>query len=712
MQIEFESYQFIFENGGIVISANGDTLYKNPNPISIFLKTLSTACEFIYTPYEEISQKDDKIIASGHISTAHGSSFLFNDSYRVTEYGVRLKRSVKVLAEGSELGFSTRFSLYFQDGKNMSDYDCFIPGCQYKTREYMLDHNIGKDTDVEYAWIKETRAALPLISAFDPISHETITFSRWASDVTLRDLSRNPSENTTDPKCTFGSFGLSNVSVKTLNYTYYGYALRKDNPVSGEGLAIDYVYPSNEGELPGTSMYGGLDFKNKPMNMSRFFHPVKTDTIHEYSIAIMPSKHETYNEMMSFSWRCVYKRMRAPLFDVNQEQFFHDCMNIFKTFTTYYDDGSIGLPFAAQLPNIDINSVAFQFGFVGQQPGIGYLLYRYGILEKDAEALKKGTDILDFWVKIADTENGLPPMCYSPTMEGFEPYPHYLRMMADGLEAILAAYKFSVEHNEEKGTWLAFCTKTAEWLINHQNSDGSFYRAYYSDGSIRMESKSNTPSIIRFLIDMFDITGKEEYEKAAIKAGEWTIDNAIDKLEFRGGTCDNTDKQDKEAGIYAMWGLIALYELTSDKKWLDNAKIAADYTETWTYAWEFPVVTFWEKHPFNTYSISGQSIIIIGGAADCYMGACSYTYYHLYELTKDPHYLDFARFLQHNTKQSTDVAGKTGYILPALGNEASDFTNQIVESHYHWLPWCTFIEAEPAARFFDRYGCYDIDDIK
>ena len=81
-----------------------------------------------------------------------------------------------------------------------------------------------------------------------------------------------------------------------------------------------------------------------------------------------------------------------------------------------------------------------------------------------------------------------------------------------------------------------------------------------------------------------------------------------------------------------------LYDLTGDLHWLEGAVGAADYTETWTYAWTFPVVTPWPKHPFNRYSISGQSIITIGGGADVYMAACSYTYYRLYLLTKDSHY--------------------------------------------------------------------------
>lgn len=43
---------------------------------------------------------------------------------------------------------------------------------------------------------------------------------------------------------------------------------------------------------------------------------------------------------------------------------------------------------------------------------------------------------------------------------------------------------------------------------------------------------------------------------AALKAGDWSFTNAYLNMEYRGGTCDNTDIQDKEAGIYALFGFL------------------------------------------------------------------------------------------------------------------------------------------------------------
>lgn len=128
--------------------------------------------------------------------------------------------------------------------------------------------------------------------------------------------------------------------------------------------------------------------------------------------------------------------------------------------------------------------------------------------------------------------------------------------------------------------------------------------------------------------------------------------------------------------------------------------------------WKFPVAVPWKKHPFARYTISGQSIITIGGGADVYMAACAYVYYRLYLLTDDPHYLEFSRFIYRNTRQANDIDGSCGYCMPGLGHESGGIYTQKMRSQYHWLPWCTFVEAEPSMRFHSTFGYYEIEEIE
>ncbi|WP_258067889.1 hypothetical protein [Rathayibacter sp. AY1B5] len=471
------------------------------------------------------------------------------------------------------------------------------------------------------------------------------------------------------------------------------------------------MYPGAEGQLPSDNPYAGLDYDEQPRAFRRVNHPVTQGFVQRYSVALTLGRHDGYPPMMRDVWRQAYTRLRDDLFEVDNEQHFHHGMAILERYTRRYGD-AWGLPFACQLPDMDVSSVSFQFGFVGQQPGIGYQLLRYGEKEGSASAREKGIGIVDFWARNGLGDSGLPRMCFNPTLGGFEPYPHYLRMLADGVEAVLDAFLLLRAAGDERPGWLEFCTRAADWLLGAQNADGSWHRAYHSDGSVRMESRANTPSVIRFLVQLHLVTGDERYREAALRAGEWTLENTFESMEYRGGTCGNADIQDKEAGIYALWGYLALHDLTGDRRWLDAAVGAADYTETWTYAWRFPVRTPYPAHPFDHYSISGQSIITLQGGADVYLAACSYTYYRLHLLTGDEHYLDVAELLHRNTRQSTDVDGSIGYVMPGLGHESGDFADQTLRSHYHWLPWCTFIEVDAASRLRDTFGVYEIADAQ
>ena len=711
MRLEYQKYRMEFRDGGLEIRKNGQVLYCNLMPLFVTVKT-NTAINVDYSgAYHAVRRTEDKILAEGILELPSGSSFRFEDFYGVDNSGFWMKRKVQVLKKGSDLGFSTRFSLKLMESEDPEQYDCFAPGAWYRQNQFAPEELIGKDLSQEYFWQLETKFALPVFAMQNQKSGETIAVARRHADIKMRTLEVEQSENYVDENFTIGSIGMSRPSEQTLNYMYYGFAVRTPNAVCPKGLFTDYVYPGAEGQIPGKSHYAGLDFQNQPMDFKRMNHPVREGFEQAYSIVITPACRKNYGEMMKYIWRLTCVRMSDQLFSVDNEKHYHNCMQIFLRYTGKYGK-AYGLPFACQLPNMDISSVSFQFGFVGQQPGIGYLLLRYGKEEHLREAEEKRLGILEFWTHTEQTECGLPGMCYNPNINGFEPYPYYLRMIADGMEAIADAYVYMRNIGEEKHDWLSFCRRTADWLVRAQNEDGSYYRAYYGDGSVRMKSGSNTPSVIRFLVQMYLITGEEKYRRAAEKAGEWSARELCPTMEYRGGTCDNADVQDKEAGIYALFGFLALYDLTGKKKWLEAAQEAADYTETWTYMWKFPVAVPWKKHPFARYTISGQSIITIGGGADVYMAACAYVYYRLYLLTDDPHYLEFSRFIYRNTRQANDIDGSCGYCMPGLGHESGGIYTQKMRSQYHWLPWCTFVEAEPSMRFHSTFGYYEIEEIE
>ena len=50
--------------------------------------------------------------------------------------------------------------------------------------------------------------------------------------------------------------------------------------------------------------------------------------------------------------------------------------------------------------------------------------------------------------------------------------------------------------------------------------------------------------------------------------------------------------------------------------------------------------------------------------------------------------------------------------MPGLGHESGNFSSQLLQSHYHWLPWCTFVMVDPTSRLVDTFGAYEIADAQ
>ncbi|NLG38236.1 MAG: hypothetical protein GX549_09455 [Clostridiales bacterium] len=376
--------------------------------------------------------------------------------------------------------------------------------------------------------------------------------------------------------------------------------------------------------------------------------------------------------------------------------------------------GGMGTAYHVNLHTGQVLDPDYWFGFVGQETGFGEMFLRCGKRFNRPDWMDKGRKIIDFWVRESGSDWGLPRVHYivDEKSEWMLQHPSYLRNVSDGMESIISAYNYLRDLGEEHPDWLAFCQRVADWLVANADEEGTWERGYdAADGSVLEGSKYNTSNIVRFLVMMYLTTKKEAYRKAALKAGDWCYENIHHAYRYVGGTPDNPNVLDKEAGIYATFCFQALYDLTGEQKWLDAWIRAADYTETWMYLWSFPVKCMLPPHCFQKCDITGQSLIATGHSAnDIYMAACSYQYYRLYLITKDPHYKFIAKICHANPKQITDPDGSYGYAMPGLSHEATSFIDQFVGAGSKWVAWVSFVQIEPVVRLLDTFGAYEIDE--
>ena len=86
-----------------------------------------------------------------------------------------------------------------------------------------------------------------------------------------------------------------------------------------------------------------------------------------------------------------------------------------------------------------------------------------------------------------------------------------------------------------------------------------------------------------------------------------------------------------------------------------------------------------------------------------------YEYFRMYVYTGDEIYLDAARFLQANTKLSTDYKGELGWKYRAIGPEASNVAGFAFRTVGVWLPWSGIANIEPIAYMEETFGNTDVN---
>ncbi len=674
-------------------------LCKTEAPLRLTIRLLSGFNRWYTAPYSEVEQRGNLLLGKGKIETESGSVYGFEDTVSPREDGASFlfQRKVTVEKATDDQGFFSRISFVMQTHTEPGNFDFFGPGAWYQQNKKAPEFFMGYDLSLDYHWYNETRFALPFLSMQDRFTGDILALCRPKADVKPWDGSQPSRVYHSSPEYSVGSLGFGRPGGLSLDYVYPGTEAgspRMFSPRAGGKSLMELLFPSPE--------------------IIRQMHPSEEGFTQEYGVIVLPARKPDFQSMMRDTWRYFDAVFHFPVAKVDNKELLKAVVDFLDPFCRSWTEGEWGFPGAWDLPGGEITDVMHQFGFVGQQPGMGHMFIRYGKRFGRPDLVQKGKNVIDFWVNSSMMEIGLPNVWFVLEPPRFRmEHPIWIRMLSDGMENIIDAYAYLKKQGEEQSSWLRFCTQTAEWLVKHQNEDGSWYRAYNTDETVFDFTKGMTVSAIRFLVQLHLVTGDKRYKETALRAGVFSYKNVYKKMEYVGGTCDNGGVLDKEAGIYAMFGFLALYDLTGEAKWLEAARGAADYTETWTMKWSYPVYVTIHPHSFETRDLTGQSFIATGHSAmDMYMAACSYTYYRLYLLTGEKHYLEFARFCHKNPRQHTDVDGSIGYRYRGMTHEATQCYTQVQWRADSNVLFTSYTQIEPILRMLDTFDAYEIEEAE
>lgn len=675
----------------------GSVLYQSPAPIVLEIKKGpfpvqgEKPVEYRFS-YDRVETQGERFVGTSQICTVDGSRLAVLDTIVKIPAsegadGFRLTRQVEVeYSSGQEEGFATRFEIMEKDGPlDPALYDLFVPGIWYGQNRQVIKTAYAANLSEDAFLFRATRMALPYVQQYNPATGGWVLLCHKA-----------PGPST----------ALAETTADWLvgeGFQYPSLGMVKHDG----GLMLAYQYPGSEGER---------NYIQPAKTWARRSHPLAKGVRHQYELLITAGHAADCRQAMRDGWRWAYGKFRPSLHPVDLPLVYEAGIEVLNAYCQEFG-GATGIPFWATVPQGTVCDVSFQMGFVGQQTQCAMHLMRYGLQTGDKSMVEKGNRVIDFWVEESAKDSLLPRVWYDAFPTGFRRgYPTYTRTLSDGLEGILAAWALMRRAEEARPEWLAFCTRSGDWLCENQNGDGSWYRAYTAEGAAVHTGKYNTSNPVRFLVNLFWATGKRDYLYAAQKAGEYCYEHFYLPLEYAGGTADNDNTVDKEAGMQALYAFLSLYEEEPDGRWLEAACGAADFCATWTYAWAYRVMPGKGNCVFDTADITGLSLISTGHShADVMMAYCPFDFYRLYELTGDAYYKDFALFLLHNTKQTGDWDGSRGYAYRGLVEESGEVALQYHNGLGRWLPWCTVAQIEPLARFAEWYGEMDIrrmDEIR
>ena len=680
---------------GMEIAGGETPRLAQQNLVQMEVFRLETDIRQMEAGYKSVQKVSNSITARAEIPYGATVKFQVEDQWTLSAAILSVHRKVRV-AGSAPGGFYSALMLGTGPEPKLADLDLFAPAALYKAAgEDFTESGANTNRAQIYAFREDSLAAPMFALAFANGSSIAVLNPSPRGDTTNEDIGTRVTTVLLDDRFRFGAFGA--------------------RPAANGGVEFGYWYPGNMAPpsrapqaAPAAGRGGG--------EALRRYHRIHDGFVQEYQLSFRFGTNERLPALTKNAWRWAWQILNPPVTRLDVELVRRTLLDHLADRVTTID-GRTGIPWIFQTttgqPWNRPDDMRVAMGFVGKNIEAADQLLREA--ERDHGA--RGERMRKLGLAIIDSFIRLVPMS-PPAGEGFDlltgqptvSFPAsswrgnlqagnrlFIRAPSEDMVVLMRAYRREKGLGREHPEWLAWCRQFADWLLPQQRPDGSFPRAWRPGTTEVVEpSGSSSYNPVPLLVMLSQDTGPagSKYMDAAAKAAEYVWTTYGPKGVFAGGTMDNPNVIDKEAGMLSLEAFLALFEATKDRTWLSRAEVAANYAETYMWIWNVPMAAdaidgelHWKKG-VPTYGLQGIAARG-GGGVDEYMDWSTPAFAKLYKYTNDAHYLDVARILLNDTKAMLALPGRT-YDLAGPGWQQEHWSlgnRRGFGGHRGWLPW-------------------------
>ncbi|AXC10122.1 hypothetical protein ACPOL_0761 [Acidisarcina polymorpha] len=662
---------------GLTVGGSGGPELSQPEPARIQVSDGPGEIRELAAAYKTATRTGDALDASADLKDVQGVSFQVHDEWRLKGDVLSVQRTVSVHGTAPG-GFDSAVLFDIQRSTTWDDVNYLAPGVLYADPTYDGVHSPGGTLNfaAHHLMVREDILPAPMFGMYFKDGASVTMLDPMPRGDTTEDESKLTQPEMTDSRFQFGSLGVWQQQ---------------------SGVQFGFRYPASVDDFSRSHGDG-------PPQWVRRFHPIQAGFSQSYQVDFRLAHAPNFREFSRESWRWSWDTLRPAVNQIDVLMVRRVLMDHLAAQVTQID-GHTGVPFVLSTMN-DVhnwNWTMVAMGFVGKDLDCADALLQEG----DRDPGPRGQHMRKLGLAMISTMiQALPTVPLPATgidLTTGQPWDHiwlspWLRNATEDMRVLMLAYRREKKLGRDHPEWIAWVRQYADWLIQQQRPDGSFPRRWKPSSNEAVEpSGTASYNAVPVLVLMSEETGDPKYRQSALRAAEYTWTNYGSRGLFIGGASDNPNITDKEAGMLSLDAFLSLYEDDKDPKWLDRAKAAGDFAESWIWIWNLPMPAdadnaqlHWKKG-VPTVGLQGITALHAGGA-DEYLDCAVGLYARLYNYTRDPHYLEVTRVLLDDTKSMVALPGRL-YDMKGPGWQQENFglgpgpRGRGVGSHRLWLPW-------------------------